>query len=58
MADPSFALARGLAECVEIRIVTVAENAALFQGKRRIIQQGIGQFVSERRHFTNGVLNL
>src|SRR6516162_3138395 len=56
MADPSFAFAGSLAQCVEVRIVTVTENAALFQSERRIIQQGIGQFVSERRHFANGVL--
>src|SRR6516164_6556924 len=58
MADPSFALARGLAQCVEIRIVTVTENTALFQRERRIIQQRVGQLLSERRHFANGLLQM
>src|SRR5712671_1728892 len=58
MADPTFALARGLAERVEVRIVAVTENAALFQRERRIIQQRVGQFLSERRHFANGVLEM
>src|SRR6476659_5163671 len=56
MADPTFALARGLAQRVEVRIVAVTENAALFQRERRIIQQRVGQFLSERRHFANGGL--
>ena len=58
MADPTFALARGLAQRVEVRIVAVTENAALFQRERRIIQQRVGQFLSERRHFANGVLQM
>src|SRR6059058_5363001 len=58
MADPTFALARGLAQRVEVRIVTVTENAALFQRERRIIQQRVGQFLSERRHLENGVLQM
>src|SRR6476659_8199830 len=58
MADPTFALARGLAQRVEVRIVAVTENAALFQRERWIIQQRVGQFLSERRHFANGVLQM
>jgi hypothetical protein len=38
MADPTFPLARGLAQRVEVCIVTITENAALFQRERRIIQ--------------------
>src|SRR6266508_799820 len=58
MADPTFTVARGLAQRVEIRIVTVTENAALFQRERWIIQQRVGQFLSERRHLANGVLQM
>src|SRR4030095_3692733 len=58
MADPTFAVARGWAQRVEVRIVTVTENAALFQGERRIIQQRVGQSLSEHRHFANSVLQM
>src|SRR6267142_1088702 len=58
MADPILSLARGLAQRVEVRIVAVTENAALFQRERRSVQQRVGQFLSERRHFANGVLEM
>src|SRR5436190_12020758 len=58
MTDPISALARTSAQSVEIRIVTVTENAALFQRERWIIQQRVGQFLSEARHFSNGVLQM
>src|ERR1700747_1817599 len=58
MADPILPLARGLAQRVQVPIVTVTKNAALFQRERRIIQQRVGQFLSESRHFANGVLQL
>jgi hypothetical protein len=47
-----------LAQRVEVRIVAVTENAALFQRERRIIQQRVGQFLSERWHFANGGLQM
>src|SRR4029077_10388128 len=58
MADPTFTLARCLAQRVEVRIVAVTENAALFQRERRIIQERLGQFLSERRHFADGGLQM
>ena len=58
MADPIFALARGLAQLIEVRIEAITENPALFQRERRIIQQRVGQFRSELRHFANGVLQM
>ena len=44
MADPIFALARGLAQRVEVRIIAVAENAALFQREWRIIDNALASF--------------
>src|SRR6266566_5347137 len=58
MADPTLSLPRGLAQRVEVRVVAVTENAALFQRERRIIEQRVGQFLSERWHFANGVLQM
>src|SRR5262245_27266248 len=56
MADPILSLTRSLAQRIEVCIVPVAEDTALFQCKRRIILQSVAQFLSEPRHFANGVL--
>src|SRR6266513_4715249 len=58
MADPTFAVARRLAKRVEVCIVAVTENATLFQRERRIVQKRVGQLLSERRHFANGILEM
>src|SRR5438477_12254312 len=58
MADPTFAVARRMAERVEVCNVAVTENATLFQRERRIVQKRVGQLLSERRHFANGGLQL
>ena len=43
-------------QLVKISVVSVAENSAFLQRQRRIIDQRFCQFLGQRRHFLNFVL--
>ena len=58
MADPIFAFARRLAQGIEIGMKTVAENAALLQRERRVVDKCFGQLLSEYWHFVKSVLQM
>src|SRR5256885_16116122 len=56
LADPIFSLARRVSELIKIDIVTIAENSAFFQRERRIVRQRFAQFISQRGHLLDLVL--